>query len=229
MCDRILVLGANPGHVIADLSVPFARPRDRKDENFHALVDRIYSILTARLSEGKDHAQGAVQRLPEAAINRMTGLITLLASPPYDGDAELAAIAGPLGPESEKLLPVTSALRLMGFAELSGAKIKLTVAGQVFARSGTDKRKELFREHLLSFVPFVGHIRQVLEERESHDAPRERFEFELQDHLHKYDAEKTLRTAIGWGRYAELFAYDDRKRMFSLRHTRGRRARRSVA
>lgn len=30
------------------------------------------------------------------------------------------------------------------------------------------------------------------------------------------NAETTLRTIIGWGRYAELFSYNDRTRMFGL-------------
>ena len=29
-------------------------------------------------------------------------------------------------------------------------------------------------------------------------------------------AEETLRAVIGWGRYAEAFAYDDRDQTFSL-------------
>jgi NitT/TauT family transport system ATP-binding protein len=83
----------------------------------------------------------------------------------------------------------------------------------VFAESGTEDRKHLFREHLLHFVPLAAHIRQVLDEREGHQAPRERFEFE--DHLYPEDARKTLRAMIGWGRYAELFEYDDRRRSFT--------------
>jgi len=56
----------------------------------------------------------------------------------------------------------------------------------------------------------------VLDGRAGHSAPRERFEFELQDHLNRSDVEKTLR-AIGWERDAELFTYDDRTRTFDLR------------
>jgi hypothetical protein len=62
----------------------------------------------------------------------------------------------------------------------------------------------------------VEHIRQVLDERETHAAPRGRFEFELQDHLNPAEAETTLRTVIGWRRYAEPFTYDDRPRSFGL-------------
>jgi NitT/TauT family transport system ATP-binding protein len=39
---------------------------------------------------------------------------------------------------------------------------------------------------------------------------------ELQDHLNRDDAEQTLRLAIDWGRYVELFTYDDRTRMLGL-------------
>jgi len=38
--------------------------------------------------------------------------------------------------------------------------------------------------------------------------------------LNQRDSEKTLRAAIDWGRYAELFSYDDQKRMFGLDHAK---------
>jgi len=118
--------------------------------------------------------------------------------------------------EINDLFPLAAALHILEFAEIRESTIKLTAAGRVFAQSDTDERKRLFREHLLRFVPLAAHIRQVLDERERHRAPRERFELELQDHLNGDDAEKTLRVAIDWGRYAELFTYDDRTRMFGL-------------
>ena len=50
MCDRILVLSSNPGRVVAEIKVPFARPRNRLDPAFRDLVDDIYATMTARLS-----------------------------------------------------------------------------------------------------------------------------------------------------------------------------------
>ena len=32
------------------------------------------------------------------------------------------------------------------------------------------------------------------------------------------DADEALRTAVSWGRYAELFAYDEQSETFSLRN-----------
>ena len=55
----------------------------------------------------------------------------------------------------------------------------------------------------------------MLKEREGGRAPRLRFEVELEDHLNRDDAERTLRAVTAWGRYAELFDYDDETQAFS--------------
>lgn len=77
-------------------------------------------------------------------------------------------------------------------------------------------RKRIFSEHLLTCVPLVAHIRGVLAARPNQQAPRVRFEAELEDHLSEQYARETLNAAIEWGRYAELFAYDDQTGRFSL-------------
>lgn len=86
----------------------------------------------------------------------------------------------------------------------------------MFAESGTQERKRLFADHLLRHVPLAARIRQVLNERPGHHAPRVRFEQELEDFLTDGAARETLDTAINWGRYAEIFSYNDKSEMFSL-------------
>ena len=49
LADRILVLSSNPGRIRAELPVPLARPRDRHEPGFEALVDTVYGILTGRV------------------------------------------------------------------------------------------------------------------------------------------------------------------------------------
>ena len=222
MCGRILLLGSNPGHIAAEIPVALPQPRNRLDPAFRDIVDEIYSILTSRMTEsigrqGRIHG-GLVQILPPVSPSRIGGFTETLAAPQYEGHAALADIARPLVLEINDLFPIAEALHILEFAELKDGTIKLTAAGRVFAQSSTNERKRLFREHLIRFVPLTARIRHVLDEREEHRAPRERFEFELQDHLHQADAEKTLRAAIDWGRYAELFSYDDETRMFGLDH-----------
>ncbi|MBY4868544.1 AAA-associated domain-containing protein [Burkholderia anthina] len=72
----------------------------------------------------------------------------------------------------------------------------------------------MLREHLEHFVALAGHIRAVLDERDGHRAPRERFDLELEDHLNPQDAADTLRTVIDWSRASGLYTYDDATRMF---------------
>ena len=158
---------------------------------------------------------GLVQPLPRASVNRISGLVERLAAPPYNGQAELATLASALTLDVDDLFPIAEALHILEFAELKDGALKLTAAGRVFAHGDTEERKQLFREHLLRFVPLAAHICRVLGERESHNAPRMRFQIELEDHLTGPDAQGTLRGVTAWGRYAELFAYDDKARMFS--------------
>lgn len=65
-------------------------------------------------------------------------------------------------------------------------------------------------------MPLAAYIRRVLEERPSHQEVRSRFLEELEDHLSKRDAEHTLTAVTNWGRYAEIFSYDHKQRLFSL-------------
>src|SRR3984893_1638397 len=89
-------------------------------------------------------------------------------------------------------------------------------AGQGFGHPETDARKKLFAEHLISYVPVMGLIRRVLDERPSHTAPVARFRNELEDYMAEDQADETLRTIVSWARYAELFAYDEQTELFSL-------------
>jgi NitT/TauT family transport system ATP-binding protein len=59
-------------------------------------------------------------------------------------------------------------------------------------------------------------IRRVLDDRPSHTAPVARFRNELEDYMSEEDADETLKTIVSWGRYAELFAYDEQSEAFSL-------------
>ena len=170
MCDRILVLGTNPGHIAAQIPVSLPQPRNRLDPAFHAIVDEIYSILTSRMTaaigaQSQIHG-GLVQLLSPVSTNRIGGFVETLASPSYGGTAELAKIAVPLSLDINDLLPIAATLHILEFAEIEDSRIKLTAAGRLFAQSDTDARKRLFREHLIRFVPLAAHIRQVLEERE---------------------------------------------------------------
>jgi NitT/TauT family transport system ATP-binding protein len=105
---------------------------------------------------------------------------------------------------------------LLRFAVLEEGDIYLTEKGRAFVQADVDGRRTLFAEALREHVPLANMIRQVLEERWNHRASAVRFRDELEDHMSPDYAESTLRTVIGWGRYAELFSYDEEAEQFSL-------------
>jgi NitT/TauT family transport system ATP-binding protein len=219
MCDRILVFAASPGRVASELVVPFPHPRNRLDPAFRQLVDDIYGLMTRR------PVPRAVAAAPTASVtaplhrvgtNQMAGLMEALAGPPYHGRADLPALAAALQYEADELLPLGETLQLLHFAVLEEGDITLTEEGRRFVAADTEERKRLFAAALMAHVPLVRMIRQVLEERWNHRASAVRFRDELEDHMSPDYAEDTLRTVIAWGRYAELFSYDEEAEQFSL-------------
>ncbi|WP_293759791.1 nitrate/sulfonate/bicarbonate ABC transporter ATP-binding protein [uncultured Aquitalea sp.] len=223
MCDRIMVLSSNPGRVVAEIKVPFPHPRNRLDPAFRKMVDDIYALMTRRRSaDTLNKVQLEVgSPLTEVSTNLMAGLMEALAAPPYNGRADMPEIAGKLLLEVDDLFPVAEILEHLGFAELKDGDILLTAAGKQFADVGTQERKVLFAEHLLRNVPLAARIRRVLQERPGQRAPRLRFEQELEDYLSDSAAEETLDTVINWGRYAEIFSYNDHTETFSMEDVEG--------
>ncbi len=219
MCDRILLFSTNPGKVVSEIKVELRHPRDRNDPAFLALVDRIYVEMTARrverLAQGPQRATLGTM-LPRVSANLISGLIEAVAAPPYNGQADLPKIADDLQFEIDELFPVAESLQLLRLADLEGGDIKLTETGKRFAAEETDERKRIFARLLIRYVPLAALIRRVLDDRESHAAPKSRFLDELEDYMTEEAAEETLRSVVSWARFAELFSYDDDQQMFSL-------------
>ena len=221
MADRILVFSVNPGRVANELRVPFAHPRNRQDPAFRKLVDDIYGLMTRRPvpsapAPAAPQAASIAMPLHRVGTNLMAGLMETLAGPPYNGRADLPALAESLQLEADELLPLGETLQLLQFAVLEEGDLHLAPAGRAFVNADTEERKTIFAAALRAQVPLVNMIRQVLDERWNHRASAVRFRDELEDHMSPDYAEDTLRSAIAWGRYAEIFSYDEEAEQFSL-------------
>lgn len=221
MCDRILVFSSNPGRVIAEIKVDLPQPRKRLDPAFRALVDDIYARMTARPNapaarDGVFPGSGLGMALPHVSTNELAGMIESVAAAPNNGAADLADMARELQLEADELLPIAETLQLMRFAEIDGRTLRLTVAGKRYDAADVDERKQIFARQLMAYVPLAAHIRRVLDDRDSHQAPARRFRDELEDFMSEPRAEETLDAIVSWGRYAEVFAYHDDEDRFSL-------------
>jgi len=226
MCDRVVIFASNPGRIAAEIKIDLPHPRNRAEPAFRQLVDDIYGRMTnpmdpklraEQMLASSEHPGGGIgMTLQLVSTNMLAGLMEAMLRPPFDGKADLPDIADELSMEVDELFPLAETLQLLGFADVAHGDIRLTEDGRRFVDMDVDARKKLFREHLIARVPLAAMIRRVLDERSTHRAPYRRFSEELEDFMSEEFAEETLAALIDWGRYAELFAYDEQSQSFSL-------------
>ena len=222
LADRIIVLGKNPATIRTDFKVALERPRDRKDARFTNLVDYIYRVLTRPdLAPAREpvaavapRAKPKYQMLPHARRGAVAGLLEMLAG--HNGRDDMYRLAAALSFEIDDLLPVVDAAVVLGFAKLEEGDVEITPAGRAFAEADILRRKELFRAAALENIALIREITRSLEARADHTLPDGVFEDLLDEHFSEEEAKAQLETAIGWGRYAELFDHDTDTRRFFL-------------
>jgi NitT/TauT family transport system ATP-binding protein len=219
MCDRILLIAGNPGKVAAEIVIDLPHPRNRNDEAFRGLVDKVYGRMTnpsGPADSPKAAHRGMDLVLSEVSTNTLAGFLETLVAEPFKGKADLPEIANELTMEVDELFPIAETLALLRLAEVDRGDIRISPSGRRFVESDVDARKKIFAEQMLATVPIAALIRRVLDERPSHRAPYRRFSEELEDFMSEEFAEETLSAVVSWGRYAELFAYDEQAQAFSL-------------
>ena len=180
--------------------MPFPHPRNRLDPAFRQMVDDIYALMTRRAPAKSTPAPvTTAMALHPVSTNIMAGLLETLAAPPYNGRADLPALAAALQLEADELLPFGEALQLLRFGTLADGDLMVTDTGRQFVAADTDPRKALFAAALRAHVPLAAQIRQVLDERWNHRASAVRFRDELEDVMSPDYAYDTMRAVIAWG------------------------------
>ena len=213
MSDRVLVFASDPGRVRDELPVTLVRPRSAESPEVRDLIDKVYGLMTAGSTRagrvtGKEIKLQLGDRLPEAEIARMEGILELLVMEPFFGRADLPKLAEETEFSDEELLAVSSALTLLGFVHLEHGDIIINPLGEQYVQASNPARQEIFGKQLLEHVPLIAYIRQGLEKDPSGDLHEEMFIRLLRFTLSEADAVSALRVAIEWGRYGDLFEYD---------------------
>jgi NitT/TauT family transport system ATP-binding protein len=199
--------------------------RHAKDGPHAQLVDTIYRIMTnpqedvAKLLPGARPVQAprsatAYQMLPHVGIGELTGFIERLHA--LGGREDLYELARDLHLEADELLPLTEAADVLGFADLQEGDVFLTPEGQRFAEAGVLEEKDLFRRQALTNVELLRRIVREVEAASDHVLREDGLLERLEQTFSPDEARQQLDTAIDWGRYAELFAYDDQAGEFFL-------------
>lgn len=221
LADRAIILGKDPGRVRAEIPIDLPHERRSRDPGFQALVDRIYTLMThaeadrlleaAAAGEVPICRQEGCQTLPHAMVGALAGLLELLDD--RGGQEDLYRLGQDLHLEVDDLLPITDATNLLGMTTLHRGDLALTDEGRRFVAASILEKKEIFRRLALARVELIVTIRQMLQSKANRSMPKEVVITALERHFSKKEALRQLQTAIDWGRYAEVFAYDERARL----------------
>jgi len=207
MSSRAVVLSHNPGRIKAEIPVELPYPRDRNSRDFKFLLDKIYTVLIKSPEEIPFLlAAGRYQFLPHAKVGAIAGLIELVHD--KGGRVDIYALSSELSMEVDDIFPLIEASVILDFGEIREGDFILTEKGKKWAEADTLEKKEIFKEVALQNVQLIKQIMQVLSTISKHRVSEEFFLDILKNHFTPEESWNQLETAIDWGRYAELFAYD---------------------
>jgi len=218
MADRIVVMEKGPGRIVADLKVDLPYPRQRRDPNFLALVDQVYAILVGQTQP--EHIEmgaapgepGHVRALPHIIINDLAGLLEYLNNV-HDNRADIYRLAGGLRVDSNYLLHLIEAAELLGFATVTQGDIYLTPLGKSFAEADLLARRKIFATRICR-LPLFRWLLDMLQAAHKQELERDIIYMALELQFYPEEAKRQIETAINWGRYAKVIAYDDINEMF---------------
>jgi NitT/TauT family transport system ATP-binding protein len=213
LADRIVMMDKEPGRVVADHAVSLAHPRDHKSSEFLAIVDHVYATLAGQTGPEPEELgaapgePGHTRALPPIPVNELTGMLEHL-----DAAAEerhdLYRLADDLTIDSDHLLELVETAELLGFATVAQGDITLTPLGETFSEASILARKEIYATRVRR-LPLFRWLLGLLGAANNHQLEWDVVQTALELEFLPEEAERQLETAINWGRYAELLAYDD--------------------
>lgn len=219
LADRIVIMGAHPGHIRQIVSTNLPHPRDYQSPQFLAMVNRLHDIIVSEhLPEIPEPPPGepeshVPQPVPFVQLGQIVGLMEVLAD--HGGTMDVFTLDHLTDYDFGYTLSVIKAGEMLDFLDTPKNKVLLTEAGWDLIKGDVNARKLLFNKQLRGLDTFRFVI-QILHEAHDGHLPADVVMEELAIRLPTQDVEKLFETIIAWGRYAELFGYDPEQQMLYL-------------
>ncbi len=220
MADRIVVLSANPGRIRTVMENPLPRPRDYRSFEFLRLVDTLHEIITGHEMPDAAPAPAAVapsatviEPLPDTSASEIVGLIEYLDA--RGGRADVFQIASDTHREFGEIIKVVKAAEMLDLVDTPKRQVVLESDGIRFVKASPEARKGIWREQLLKLNLFRKII-DLIEKKEDGELEKETVMDIIIFSMPFEDFEKTFDSIIRWGRYGNLFTYDDDTEKLSL-------------
>lgn len=220
MATRIVVMGANPGTVLAVLDNPLPYPRDEHHPEFLKLSQRVHALVTQNVmpEEPVTVAPAGQRRLviksiPTVSLVMTVGLLEVLEN---EGAMELFELTQHVDMELTQLLLVVKAAELLGWVTTPGQRVEMTAAGREFLAADINRRKHLLNASLRDIFVF-NMVIQMLKQSESGEVDEDVVLSQLAMQFPHERPQRILRTVVAWARHAELFKYSStRKVLYAL-------------
>ena len=151
--------------------------------------------------------------LPEIGISEVLGLVELLKS--KGGREDIYKLAAELKMEFGDTLKVIRAAELLGLVNTPGGDVVIEPLGEKVSRAKINGRKTIIKAQLGKLPVFKALI-QFLHEKDDHQATRNQLLEKLAELIPNENSEQTFSTLVNWGRYGELFGYNDDSETFYL-------------
>ncbi len=212
LADRIVVMGARPGHIRTIVRVDLAHPRDYRSSNFRNMVQRLHDVIVAeQLPEEQPLAAasepGALptpEPLPHVQVGEIFGLMEILRD--RGGEMDMFKLDQMTDYDFGHTLAVVKAGEMLDFLDTPKNSVVLTGVGNRFLDADINGRKALFREQISRLGTFQ-FVQRVLEEAKERQLPKDIVQEELVVRLPLQDMDAMFDTIVVWGRFAELFGY----------------------
>jgi NitT/TauT family transport system ATP-binding protein len=215
--DRIVVMGANPGTIRREVVNTVAHPREYRNPDFLAMVERIHDAITrVHLPEEEEPAvpvttpsgrrrAGPVAPLPSVRMGEILGLLEILAD--HDGTMNLFDIDAITDYDFGRTIGVAKAAEMLDLVDTPKNDVVLTDFGRKMIGASAAERPALLRAELLALGTFCLVIHELAKEPDTPvtaDAVRDL----LAERLPTVDASELFETLLNWGRAGQLFEYD---------------------
>ncbi|MCX7977723.1 MAG: nitrate/sulfonate/bicarbonate ABC transporter ATP-binding protein [Bdellovibrionaceae bacterium] len=211
MSSRVLVMGANPGHIRKEIPIDLPYPRNEDSPAFRRMVTEIHALITEALMPDTapqvsipHRRDQLVEPLPNAQITDIIGLLEVIHG--AGGRADIFELSYEIGRDFGSTLYIVKAAELLDLVDTPKQIVILTDHGRKLVEGDMNFRKRILNE-LFGNLRLVQLVTQYLRGFEKLRAPEEQLTEYIASLLPKENPHELLQTLVSWGRFAEYFGY----------------------
>ena len=215
IAKRVLVMGVNPGHVRDEILNDLPYPRDEQSAAFIRMVSRIHDVMTEAVMPevAKPEAvvrvpvkESALQILPAVQISEVIGLLESIHG--EGGMADIFDLSQKIGKDFGQTLYLVKAAELLDLVDTPKQTVVLTESGRSFVEGDINVRKEMLH-NLFSDLRIVQQVSELLKQSETLRLSVEVVEQKVAEWLPNENPKNVVSVLISWGRFSEVFGYND--------------------